>query len=203
MKILKKVVYFVFMLSLVVCFSPLFMANAEAETVVVDSTGAVTESILTDENQWIVQPVVSGAIGLIGTLLVQALFGGKLNGLATSFNTIVSWFKKKGEDLAQEEVDLKEYKSSLESAVESNKKVQENLESMKNDFDNGLDDITDKYNETQETIKKHMEVVNGNYNTIKVVLMQMAAGNPDLIRNGTADDIIKQLETNASVGEGD
>ena len=221
---MKKLFYFLCMICMCVLMCPMFAITAKADnSVIADETDGVMSSVEIDNNDivvedtgdtdWILTPVVAGATGIIGVLIVVAGFTGNLKKLVVAFNTLVSWFTKKREEMSEEEVDLKVYKESLEQAVLDNqslrKEMQETAKQSREEYlmvvgkvDCVVDQITKQNNEINKQHEEDLSKIQGEYMVIKQVLMKLAAANPDLIRMGVADEIVKQLETseNNSIG---
>lgn len=220
---MKKLFYFLCMICMCVLIGPMLSIKAKADNVVANETDDITSSVELDNsnsvvedvenNDWILTPVVAGSAGIIGTIIIVAGFTGKLKQLVVAFNAIVSWFTKKREDMTEEEVDLKVYKENLEQAVLDNQtlrtEMRETAKQNREEYlllvgkvDGVVDQITKQNNEINKKHDEDLSKIKDEYVVIKQVLMKLAAANPDLIRMGVADEIVKQLETseNNSIG---
>lgn len=179
-------------------YSPDNSADDSAESLV----GEPTEE---RDHNTILLPVVCGIVGLAGAGLLCLLLNGKLGKLKKAFSDIVSWFTKKKEELATEEIDLKKFKEDLTTAICSNKEIkawlEKSYESNKEQylvFKQAIEDTVKTATEMVSEIKKdvvvRMEEFEKKYDQICGILVKMAAGNAELVRQGIADNIIKSLE---------
>ena len=152
----------------------------------------------------ILLPVVSGIVGLVGAGLLYLLFSGRLDKLKKAFSDIVSWFTKKKEELATEEVDLKKFKEDLTAAVCSNEEVKallqqayENNKEQYLAFKQAIADTvklsTEMVGEMKKSFDIRAEEIEKQYSQIKEILIKMVAGNAELVRQGIADEIIKTV----------
>jgi hypothetical protein len=208
-------IYFLTLLVSVVAFLgvgsvPLLLTKAEEiseSSAISAETDQTTEETLTAQNESseIILPVVSGFAGLAGAALLYLAFSGRLGKLKTAFDGIVAWFQKKGEDLATEEIDLKKLEEQFLEAVRSNEEMQallkeaqersaEEYKAMLSAVQGLAKNMSEAVGEMRATYERRAEEIEKQYHQIKDVLISIAAGNPNLVRSGVADKIVKTLE---------
>lgn len=179
--------------------------SVEDEEVVGNEENVEDSSNEDEELERVLLPTICGIVGLVGTAALYLLFSGKLGSLKKIFDSLVGWFTKKQEELANEEIDLKKFKEDLTVAVKSNEEIKgllrEAYESNKEQYQQftGLIEKTARtvIEECAKTIHETTQrekIIQEQYERIKSVLLKMAAGNSELVRTGIADDIIKELE---------
>lgn len=163
-----------------------------------------------DDSEEIVAPIVSGLAGLAGVTLLYLAFSGKMEKLKESFDAILSWFKKKGEELVDKEVDLNNIKDGILKAVQSNEHIQKLLleaqekgvaeyqammiavKSLAEDMALSVQNMKDYYEAKAASIEAE-------YKQIKSILIKLASDNSMLVRCGIADEIVKELEKGVEV----
>lgn len=158
-----------------------------------------------------VVPIVSGFAGLVGAALLYLALSGKLGKLKEAFEGILKWFKQKSEELVAEEIDVKELEKKFVEAVESNEEIKEILKTVQErnaeEYDAVLSAVRALTESMAETVmdihkqyEKRVEEMANEYHQIKDVLIKLLAGNPNLVRSGVADVLIKNLEKETKVG---
>ena len=161
-----------------------------------------------DDSSEIISPIVSGLAGLAGAALLYLAFSGKMGKLKEAFEGLLSWFKKKGEEIAAEEIDLKKIEEGFLQAVKSNEGVQKLLEEAQarssEEYQAVLSAVTGLAKEMSDTVltmkavyEVRAEEIEKQYNQIKSVLIKIASGDANLVRRGVADEIVKELERKA------
>ena len=152
-----------------------------------------------DDEEYDLKPIIlAGIVSIVGCLLLYAIFKGKIDGIIKDVNFVIEWFKNKEEDLSSEEVSLKEYKDSLVKAVVSNEEVKKLLEKAYEQNEEEYETLKSAIVNTAETVvsmyEKRAAVIAKQYEQIKGILVKLATGNADLVRNGLADEIIQMVE---------
>ncbi len=161
------------------------------------------ETALTDEE--IMVPIIGGLASIAGVALLYLTFRGKLGKLKDVFEGIAAWFKKKGEDLATEEIELKAIQGKIVDAIKSNEDIQKTLKKAQERNSEEYQEILSKVRgltqdmannvcEMRDVYIKRAEEVEKQYMQIKDVLIKLAAGNPTLVRSGVADELVKTLQ---------
>ena len=167
-----------------------------------------TEAIIPSEKEdinTVLLPVVCGIVGLLGSCLLFLVFRGKLDKLKKAFSDIVSWFTKKKEELATEEIDLKKFKNDLTEAVSSNEEIKallqqayENNKAQYLAFKQAIEDAVKTAADMVSTMKTNFEAnaaeIQKQYEQIREILIKMVVGDAELVRKGIADDIVKAFE---------
>ncbi len=169
-----------------------------------DTVEDPTEEPTEEDMNTILLPVVSGIVGLAGAGVLYLLFSGRLDKLGKAFNEMLSWFTKKKEELETEEIDLKKFKEDLTAAVCSNEEVKALLQQA---YENNKEQYIAFKQVIADTVKTSVEMVGEmkasfdsraeeiqkQYKQIREILIKMAAGMSELVRQGIADDIVKSL----------
>lgn len=163
-----------------------------------------------DDSEEIVAPIVSGLAGLAGATLLYLAFSGKMGKLKEAFDAILSWFKKKGEELVDEEVDLKNIKEGFLKAVQSNEHIQELLlQAQKKgtaeyqEMMTAVKSLAENMAASVQNMKDYYEAkaasIEAEYKQIKRILIKIASDDSMLVRCGIADEIVKELEKGIEV----
>ena len=179
----------------------------DEETPETDENGEITSDTVPEDEEIkdITLPVICGVTGLSGVALLFLLFKGKLKKIGKAFDGIVSWFKKKKEEVTTEEIDLKKIEQAFADAVNSNKEVKALLEQAyarnKEEYDalcgmikETITTATDMVGEMKSCYEKSAETLEMQYKQIKTILRKIVTGSSELVRHGVADEVVKLIE---------
>ena len=150
------------------------------------------------------QPLICAAGGFGGTLMVilwAVFFFGKAT---KAFKGLVSWWKDKKEELANDGIDLAKIRDSVAAAVASNDEVKTALQALSEQnkeeckaflsaVNTAIDAATNLVNTAESACEKRVALCEKEYQQIKEILILVATGNSELIRRGIADEIVKKF----------
>lgn len=197
------------------------VAAATAETTSVENTEMVETPENTDDTTLdepsdekesvkdITLPVLCGVTGLSGVALLYLLFKGKLKKIGTAFESIVSWFREKKEEVTTEELDLKKIEQEFASAVETNETVKELLqqayERNREEYDTlccmikeTMTTAVDMVGEMKACYENRATTLERQYEQIKTILRKITAGSSELVRRGVADEVVELIENDVA-----
>lgn len=160
------------------------------------------------------QPLICAAGGLGGTLMV-VLWGLMLfrKGLKV-FKEVRSWWKEKKEELANDGIDLAKIRSDIATSITSNEEVKAKLEELsrqnKEEYqafltavNSAVDAAASMVKSVEASCEKRVAHCEREYLQIKEILIMIATGNGELIRRGTADEIVKKFNEEKLEVEGE
>lgn len=172
-----------------------------------ESESKLTESAMVvrseeDKLERILLPVLCGIAGLFGSMLLLLLLKGKLLELKKIFLSLVSWFKKEQMSLADEGIDLKEYKEKIIAAVSSNEEIKNALEDAYNSNKEQYGLLQKDNASFIDLLLEKTSIVQKQYDQIREILIKIVIGTPELIRNGIADEIVNSYGTLETTNRG-
>ena len=186
--------------------------NGENTDVETGNNTIVDEPSEDKDKQTVISSAICGVVGLTGTAVLCLIFSGKFTSVKKIFESIVSFFTEKKEELATEEVELKKikedlstFKSDLMSAISSNDQIKTLLEQSYENNKAEYEMLRSVIKETVNTAVDMVKEMKGCYENralvlekqfvqIKTILVKIATGSSELVRQGLADDIVKMLE---------
>lgn len=169
---------------------------AEGESIenssVLDEETPVNEPIIDEDVDKFLQPILCGAAGLCGTLIVVVF--------------VLVFLKKYGKEIKEFLKWLRERKLSFENEEKTLKTIDEHILSTYNKLEELREKNGTEYAEVLKLVKDLISTVlkenadtlnmtDEHYHKIMKILEMLAVGNSELVRKGVADNIVKEIET--------
>jgi hypothetical protein len=180
---MKKILLLVTLMLTTIFTSSVVVANAETLEAPIEEVVEIqeTEEVIEDYTQKVTNWIISGVLGLLGTLGVATLFRKQLKELIAKVLTLLG-------------------------VVGDNKdKAKEELDKIINTAKSVLASVEKAGNKIIEDTKEEMNALRNDFNLLCTAMSYLVCGMQELVSNGTSEDVCnmlkdfnKEVENNAS-----
>lgn len=138
------------------------------------------------------QPILCGAAGLVGTLIVVAIVLFFLKKYGKEVKEFLKWLRERKVSFENEEKTLKTIDGHILSTYN---KLEELREKNGTEYAEVLKLVKDLISTVLKENADTHHITDEHYHKIMKILEMLAVGNSELVRKGVADNIVKEIET--------
>lgn len=169
---------------------------AESESVentpVLDEETQDGAPIIDEDMDKFLQPILCGAAGLIGTLIVVLIVFFFLRKYRKEVKEFFKWLRERKVSFENEEQTLKTIDEHILSTYN---KLEELREKNGTEYAEVLKLVKDLISTVLKENADTHHITDEHYHKIMKILEMLAVGNSELVRKGVADNIVKEIET--------
>ena len=156
-----------------------------------ESVSSANELIIDEDVDKFLQPILCGAAGLVGTLIVVAFCLFFLKKYGKEIKEFLKWLRERKISFEEEE---KELKAIDEHILLTYNKLEELREKNGAEYAEVLNWVKDLISKVLKENADTLNLTDEHYHDIMVILEMIATGNSELVRKGVADNIVKKIE---------